>query len=506
MRGPRSLFLAVAITFALLYSFFNFNGQSYSPKSTSSPSPPHPSSRVQEQADILHLKTQVNFWEKFHHALTTNNPACDTPTKTAGISNNGFVADKEIDRPDLLEFKDGENDIEKLRKAHENFLRQIEDEQIKPPFREGTRGVVITTGAKTLPVLVISVRMLRLTGSELPVEVFLGSDADYNAYICETVLPQLNATCKVLDDVVGFSSSNQPDLKSYQFKSFAMLFSSFDEFLLLDADAFPIQDPSLVFTSEPFTSNGMITWPDFWGPSQSKHYYRISNQPIPPMTLRASSETGEVFLTKSTHWRSLLLANYYNYYGPSHYYPLLSQGALGEGDKETFVAATTALNESVYTVSEKVRAIGTVHDGNFAGSAMVQFDPREDYALTSKGIWRVKDPEAAPLIKPFFLHANYPKFDPATVFSFDNQVPPGKDSNGKYRRAWTDGKDTMAAFPYDVEKSFWKEIMWVACELEDKFVTWKGKHGICREVKTYFETVHANQASLSIRANGDAGR
>lgn len=446
----------------------------------------------------------MNFWEKFNHALTNNDPNCNTPTKTAGISNNGYIADKEIERPDLLEFNDG--DIEKLHSAHANFLRQIEEEQIKPVFKPGSRGVVVTTGAKTLPVLVISVRMLRLTGSELPVEVFLGSDADYNAYICETVLPSLNAECKVLDDVVGFSMENQPDLKSYQFKSFAMLFSSFDEFLLLDADAFPVQDPSLIFGSEPYTTNGMITWPDFWGPSQSKHYYYISDQPVPSMSLRASSETGEVFMRKSTHWRSLLLANYYNYYGPSHYYPLLSQGALGEGDKETFVAATTALNETVYTVSEKVRAIGTPNDGQFAGSAMVQFDPREDFDLTSKGIWRTKNQDAAPLIKPFFLHANFPKFDPATVFSFDNQVPPGKDPAGRYRRAWTDSKETMTAFGYDVEKSFWKEIMWVACELEDKFVTWKGKHGICKEVKLYYETVHGNANQATLASRTDAGR
>lgn len=41
---------------------------------------------------------------------------------------------------------------------------------------------------------------------------------------------------------------------------------------------------------------------------------------------------------------------YYQLYGPSIYYPLLSQGTLGQGEKETYVAAAMALNMSFYQI------------------------------------------------------------------------------------------------------------------------------------------------------------
>ncbi|KAK7679537.1 Golgi alpha-1,2- mannosyltransferase [Cerrena zonata] len=49
---------------------------------------------------------------------------------------------------------------------------------------------------------------------------------------------------------------------------------------------------------------------------------------------------------------------YYNYYGPDYYYPLLSQGAAGEGDKETFIAAAHKLKLPYYQVKEFNREFG----------------------------------------------------------------------------------------------------------------------------------------------------
>jgi Mannosyltransferase putative len=49
--------------------------------------------------------------------------------------------------------------------------------------------------------------------------------------------------------------------------------------------------------------------------------------------VRSSTESGEIMYSKPKHELSLLLATYYNYYGPDFYYPLQSQGAPGEGDR-----------------------------------------------------------------------------------------------------------------------------------------------------------------------------
>lgn len=53
----------------------------------------------------------------------------------------------------------------------------------------GTKGIVSTAGG-TYPILVISLRMLRRTGSTLPIEIFLADEDEYEEYICDVVLPR----------------------------------------------------------------------------------------------------------------------------------------------------------------------------------------------------------------------------------------------------------------------------------------------------------------------------
>lgn len=317
-------------------------------------------------------------------------------------------------------------------------------------------------------------------------EVFLATQEEYEEHICESVLPSLNAKCIIMSDILDAVPGGD-QIGKYQLKPFAMLFSSFEEILFLDADAFPISKPETLFDNEPFRSTNMITWPDFWASSASHYYYEIASQRIPPMEARQSTESGEVLISKKTHLRTLLLCTYYNFWGPSHYYRLFSQGAQGEGDKETFIAAATAAGEPFYQVSEPVCPMGhrSAFRNGFAGSAMLQSNPIEDYRLTQRGEWRVNGSTAA-APSPFIIHANYPKFNPATIFE-KGEVTPTYNDDGTLTRAWTLPEDKIEAFGSDVERHFWEDIMWTACELEDKFRSWKDKTGICDGVKAYWK-------------------
>ena len=132
------------------------------------------------------------------------------------------------------------------------------------PYVKGSRGIVATAQGEFLPILVVSLRMLRRTGSQLPVQVFVESRRVYEKRICEEVLPTLNATCVLLSDVwdavpqrVEISSSR------HQLKVFAMLFSPFDEMLLLDADSVATQSAEQWMNAEPFISTGFVAWPDY---------------------------------------------------------------------------------------------------------------------------------------------------------------------------------------------------------------------------------------------------
>lgn len=447
-------------------------------------------STVSEQSishanDPSFRKKQIEFWRSLATLLAGSNPDCESPTRLGKTKEEGFNPSANQVRPDLLEVP--KISMEKLKEAHTKFVEVIKENPPQMVFTPGSQGLVSTAGGEYLPVFVISLRMLRRTGTTLPVEVFLADHEEYEAYICEKVLPSLNATCVIMSDVLE-KVPHSVDITHYQFKVFAMMLSSFEDILFLDADCFPIHNPEQLFTSEPFRKHGLITWPDFWASSASPLFYQIASQSVPSMTERASSETGELLLSKTTHQLSLLLATYYNYYGPTHYYRLLSQGGPGEGDKETFLAAASVMNETFYATSESVQAIGHVkNDGGIDGSAMVQYDPAQDYALTQKGLWRVKDNSVAESPRPFFVHANFPKFNPATIFSQDG---PTKDLNGKDRLAWTDQERTIKGFGIDLERRFWEEIKWTACELEDKFKSWQHSQDICNNAKAYWKGIY----------------
>ncbi|KPI35112.1 Alpha-1,2-mannosyltransferase MNN2 [Cyphellophora attinorum] len=398
-------------------------------------------------------------------------------------------------RPDLLWLKPA--DIASLKAAHSKFLQDVKEDGLSMSYVADTTGIVMTVAGNRFPVLLTSLLMLRKTGTTLPVEVFLDSHKDYNAKLCDSILPSMNAKCIVFGDIVRASDSGV-ELQGYQFKMIALLFSSFESVLLLDADAFPTTDPSYVFTSEVFERHGMILYPDFWYPSESPYYFEIASiRKMPNLSARPSIESGEIFLNKRKHNFTLLLAAYYNYFGPDYYYVLHSQGAPGQGDKETFGWAAIATNNSFYLVHKGVEPMGHFDsNGDFVGSAMAQFDPVADYAYyqapsgdspgdspkdTEKtdSDFPAADPRpdrnisqspSTPNIQALFLHANFPKFDPSTFFLSTTQPPdranPSFDSNGTALKPWGASLPVPNALvaDYDIEAAFWEEIETVSCK------------------------------------------
>ncbi|KAB8234564.1 hypothetical protein ETB97_006537 [Aspergillus alliaceus] len=448
---------------------------------------PPPVSTVPSTAfEVPLTERQIAFWKVFRSILDAHAPNCPSPTLRDRVSAVHFNATTVDPRPDFILL--GESEVRAMEEAHANYLDAIRAaRKLRPVHSPGTRGLVTTAGGSYLPVFLSSLRMLRRTGSTLPVEVYMKDAGEYEKGICQDVLPDMGARCLILSDVVG-----KDVIQHYQLKVFAVLFSSFEEVVWMDADCFPLDKPEILLNHEPFISTGLVTWPDFWASSVSPAYYNISRQLIPSMTERQSSETGVFLVSKKTHYVTMLLAAYYNYYGPSHYFRLLSQGAPGEGDKETFLQAATAVGEPYYAVSERVQALGHHRPDGFSGSAMAQSDPIGDHALTSEGKWRVQDPSVDKPPRVFFVHANYPKFNPAEdVFGANWETAPTLRPDGTEGRAWTAPEDVLRRFGLDIEKAYWEEIKWVSCNPDIKFKTWEGKVGICEKVESYWNTAFA---------------
>ncbi|KAL4778677.1 nucleotide-diphospho-sugar transferase [Aspergillus varians] len=440
--------------------------------------------------DVVSIADQRSrLWQRLHPLLEQHSPDCSLPIQEDGPGIIRFDAINEIPRQNYLTNAD---EIQQpVQDAHDGFvdsIRKLTDDRTYVP---GTMGIVSSAGGKYLPTFVVSLLLLRRTRSTLPVELFLKDQTEYEPYICEELLPPLNVKCLVLSDIMKGHASPETDstnpIEGFQLKAFAILFSSFEQFLWLDADCVPLHDPTLLLTSRPFTSTGLVTWPDFFANTASPVYFNISRQDEPSSTTRQASEAGMILINKKSHFPTLLLAAYYNYHA-GFYYSLLDQGAPGAGDKDTFLHAATALGQPFYAVSEPVVDLGnlTPWDENIAINAgYIQADPIQDYALTSKGKWRVRNPHIAKPPRAFFIHAGAPEFNPGDELLGEKLV--GFD--GKPTRLWTYPAEAMKRLGVDAEKMFWEVTLDVACSMQEHFVSWRGKRRLCERVGRHWDAV-----------------
>lgn len=413
-------------------------------------------------------------------------------------------------------------EVTSLKNSHKKFLKKMMQDWPEDLFKFNKfnkfmkgDGIVYLGGGKYDQLAFLSIKMLRDNGSRLPVEVIVPYAKEYDVQFCDRVLPTLNGRCKLMTDYLPKSYIDQ--IKGFQLKNIAILISSFKRILYLDADNIPIKNPDAFFTNKPFTDKHLVLWPDLWRRSTSPDFYKIADIDVDsgfkmrnsyiqgdPRGKRtdpvfysfhdckgtipeASSETGQILINKSIHFKTLVLSMYYNFYGPDFFYPLLSQGAAGEGDKETFIAAAHKLNLPYYQVTEFPREFGPVNDHTKKHEifAMGQYDPIIDYYMSTKSDGGVDYDSTLPenyaksdqddtysnydfhLYRSsslFFLHANWPKYYLERLFLhnyFENRGP--VTTHGDRRRMYgSELKKELGG--YDFESKIMKQLLWCYCE------------------------------------------
>jgi alpha 1,2-mannosyltransferase len=398
-----------------------------------------------------------------------------------------------------------ENEVVVLKASHAVFRKALDafavERDVDTLF--SGRGVVTVAGGEYFGPAIVGITMLRQTGSTLPVEAFLADWDEYEEEICETVLPKLNARCVVLSDFlspVGGHGKGSTVFKvtHYQLKSLALLFSTFEHVLYLDSDSIPLVDPvKELFTKEPYVSTGFVGWPDFWIGTEAPEFYKIAGMgDFPVDTLpTSSSEAGQLLVDKSVHLKTLLLAAYYNIWGPDWYYPLLSQGALGQGDKNTFETAAIVLGAPWYRVKTPVTALGRHDDGQYRGSGMVQFHPGDDYAkFDGHGTKKIPRQVSEPLgsfqtdVRPAFMHANTPKMNSGHLVDEGDLKD---DTSGKGLRLWGTVEDQVKLFGEDLEMRIWKIVVEVGCDLASVLKEWRERINICMRLRAHWMEVFA---------------
>lgn len=409
-------------------------------------------------------------------------------------------------------------ELNDLSVSHKNYV-----ESLGVTLPSGTykgSGIVTVGGGRFSLMAFLIIKNLRNIGSKLPVEVFIPPNEKPELEFCNNLLPQYNAKCIYIDTILSPNMIKKFDFKGYQFKSLAMVASSFENLLLLDADNFPAKLIDNIFNEEPFKSRGLVLWPDYWRRTTTPYYYQIAEIPIdihsrvrnsyddltPPAVYTkdmkdlsqvpfhdlkgtipdTSTESGQLLISKSKHLGTMLLSLYYNVNGPNWYYPMFTQKSDGEGDKETFIAAATFYGLPYYQVKSGTNVDGYFDDSGFHGVAMLQYDFIQDYKLyelaTSDidikyGLSNKKkhtpikyDPEYSltDFVKYFetdtnhdtmFIHSNFPKFDPVDLFQKKMLI----DKDGNHFRGYT-GLQKFGRF--DIELANFKTFQEFFCQGE----------------------------------------
>lgn len=429
-----------------------------------------------------------------------------------------------------------DKEFNSMKRSHDYVLQKLPEHA--PDGLYSGDGIVYVGGGKFNWLTLLSIRALRSEGCQLPIEVLIPTLEEYELELCSRIFPAMNARCIYLPTLLQGDSLSATKLafKGYQYKSLAILLSSFDNVLLLDSDNVAAYAPDHLFHNEPFLSKGLIVWPDFWKRSTSPDYFKIAGSFISktdtyptydekfgeyrqqntdgnidldktPLHERVgtipdpSSESGQLMISKRTHMKELLLALYYNTYGPSHYYPLFSQGAPGEGDKETFLAATIVTKKPFYQVGKFVDALGNIRNNNFNGNGMGQFDPVQDLewniekqkiAKRVSGEQYFEEIEKLKKPKMMFVHANFPKLDPWVM----KQNEDTSDKEGNRYRLYGLGMKTRTGV--DFEGVVWDHMYTLLCDLNLNIENFKNidRRSLCDEIKEHREWLASTEHTL----------
>lgn len=115
------------------------------------------------------------------------------------------------------------------------------------------RGYVVCAGGKYVKLAIHAIKVIRLLGSNLPVEVFYNGEEDINPKQHEYLAKMKNVQ---VHDLHKFVDAKELGLEKWDIKPFALLASSFAEAVLIDADTVFVHNPDMLFDDPGYISAG----------------------------------------------------------------------------------------------------------------------------------------------------------------------------------------------------------------------------------------------------------
>ncbi|RLV94548.1 Alpha-12-mannosyltransferase MNN23 [Spathaspora sp. JA1] len=444
--------------------------------------------------------------------------------------------------------------LEELLEKHSSIAKQLPSKIAQSTYNKNSKGVVLIGGTKFSWLSYLAIVALRETGSKLPVELIMPTNDDFKREyeLCTKLLPPLQAKCVVVPQVLGKAVMKDHSFSKYQFKSLALMVSSFEHILMLDSDNIIVSNPDSIFDSKLYQYYGMITWPDYWkrtispkfydiGEIEINHQKRIRHGRFPlyiPPNVKSniidaeqeqvpfhdlegtiadlSTESGQLIINKRNHGKTLLIALFYNIYGPDLFYKLFAMGEQGEGDKDTFVAAALVSGQPYYQLKSFIKTFGYLDaNGDFQGVAMGQKNPIVDYQLfqdliikpiSEDSIRDLSIPDQITRLEKldqekfhnhndnplFTIHCNYPKLDPLQymeredLYDEENVQLKHRLYGGLTYQKYMKNKDgNRVLTTVDFEHEQWTHMQDILCIQKIEFVHFKDANmeKLCQLIK-----------------------
>jgi hypothetical protein len=451
-------------------------------------------------------------WVRLAEALHESRPAKDLSLqwrrKGSHDLNISIKSGKNNKAADMLSMS--RSSIRYAQQSHASFVRWIQEGDAIIRYRPESRGVVIAASKGDLLQILASIRLLRRTGSELPVEIIFPEEKDQDALFCTKTIRKMRARCRSLEDAIkdapipaGLNSSNARKIKMDEplYKLLAIFTSEFEEVLYLDASTLVINNPSILFKQEPFLSTGLVMWPDVWYATPSKLLLQLQNEAEEAIdaeearNILTSSSQGrnvrftQLLISKRIQKDSLLLAIYYNFYGPLFYDLLLQQASFGKRGDSSILAAARFLEKDHYMVMRLAEAAGYPdkdREGNpFRTTSMVFCSPSDDFHQRRPD-WHL----------PFFVSTVGMRADAQSILASGVSTFKSAAQGGHFHHRiweWFSGRRLPNGWGVkDPEQAFWQELSKVACEdahLFDKQPKGSDMGQICEKAQEHYKAL-----------------
>lgn len=240
-----------------------------------------------------------------------------------------------------------------------NLGQAVENLKPYPGGHSGTGIVIPAGGTRYLPCAWVCIRMLRKLGCDLPIELWhLG--AQEMPHEVEKALLGYNVICR---DAWALEGTNKPVLGGWELKCYAILHSAFREVMLLDADNFPVADPTYLFAAPQYHEQGAVFWPDYGRLGPDRAIWRLTGIPF---LNEPEFESGQIVVNKERCWRPLSLAMWFNEHSKFWYRYV-------HGDKETFHLAWRRLGCDYAMIQHPIRTLrGVMCQHDFKGKRIFQ--------------------------------------------------------------------------------------------------------------------------------------